>query len=142
MKSIFGKKPNAAPLAILDSTAAEGDLSATLDDMPEDDDADEDESDHTISDWEVTSRAEAASDNNNGERATNPEDEEMETALFGGEEDIVSPEARITAEDTRTSPSASTSTTSSASGTQTRARDSGLKSLRATRARKTSTASQ
>ncbi|KAI9909373.1 hypothetical protein PsorP6_015117 [Peronosclerospora sorghi] len=108
MNSIFGKKPDAAPLAIFDSTAAEGDLGATLAVSPDEADSDEDKSDHAISDWEVTSRAEAASDNNNGERATNPEGGERETALYAREEGIVAPNARITAEDTRKSPSEST----------------------------------
>ncbi|KAI9920530.1 hypothetical protein PsorP6_015479 [Peronosclerospora sorghi] len=142
MNSIFGKNPDAAPLAIFDSTAAEGDLDATLAVSPEESDADEDESDHPISDWEVTSRSAAASDNNNGERATNPEGGEIETAHYAGEEGIVAPNARITAEDTRKSPSESTSSTASATGTQKRARDSGPKSLRSTRDRTTSTASQ
>ncbi|KAI9912935.1 hypothetical protein PsorP6_005272 [Peronosclerospora sorghi] len=96
MTSTFGKKPYAAPIAIFDSTAAEGDLCATLADTPEEADADEDESDHPISDWQVTSRAAAASDNNNGERATNTEHGERETGLYDGEDGIVAPKARIT----------------------------------------------
>ncbi|KAI9910832.1 hypothetical protein PsorP6_010543 [Peronosclerospora sorghi] len=105
---------------------------ATLDDTPDEADVDENELDHPISDWEGTSRAAAASDNNNGERATNPEDGERETSLYGGEEEIGAPKARITAADTRTSPSASTRTTARVTGTQKLARDSGPKSLRAT----------
>ncbi|KAI9916805.1 hypothetical protein PsorP6_017967 [Peronosclerospora sorghi] len=142
MNNIFGKKPDAAPLAIFDSTAAEGDLGATLSDSPDEANADEDESDHPITDWVVMSRAAASSDNNNGERATTPEDGERKTALYDGEEGIVAPNARITAENTRTLSSASTSTTASATGTQKRVRDSEPKSLRATWAFTTSPASQ
>ncbi|KAI9895418.1 hypothetical protein PsorP6_018920 [Peronosclerospora sorghi] len=78
MNSIFGKKPDAAPLAIFDSTAVECDVGATLADTPDEADADEDESEHPISYWEVTSRAAAASDNRNGDRATTAEDGEKE----------------------------------------------------------------
>ncbi|KAI9906947.1 hypothetical protein PsorP6_004773 [Peronosclerospora sorghi] len=42
MNSIFDKKRYAAPLAIFDSTAAEGDLGATLANTPDEADADED----------------------------------------------------------------------------------------------------
>ncbi|KAI9920049.1 hypothetical protein PsorP6_015546 [Peronosclerospora sorghi] len=61
------------------------DFGATLDDTPEEGDANGDESDHTICDWEVNSRTTAASDNEDGERSITPEDGERTTAPDDGE---------------------------------------------------------